>query len=127
MRIAFDLDQTLVGFVGGKLMLRPGIIKVLHNLRQQGHTLILWTYANRDWWRHVRAVFPALLYYFGEVFTREEMPGVITTGRGFPEPVKDIRLINADVLVDNDPAHHAWARRHGLAHRYVPVRSFGEG
>lgn len=125
-RIAFDLDATLVGFLpDGSLALRPHILKVLRNLKAQGHTLIIWTFGTRPWWRQVRAEFPVLLDFFTEVVTREEIPQTVTTGRGFPEPVKDIRLINADVLVDNEPAHHEWAKRHGLAHRYVLVKAFG--
>lgn len=125
-RICFDLDGTLVGFTpDGRLALRPNIVKVLAKLKAQGHQLSIWTFGTRPWWRKVRAQFPALLDYFSQVYTREEIPVHITEGRGRPEPVKDVRLIDADVLVDNDPAHYAWAKRHGLAHRYVLVRTFG--
>jgi beta-phosphoglucomutase-like phosphatase (HAD superfamily) len=122
------MDGTLVGFKpDGSLALRPHVIKVLRSLKKQGHTLIIWTFGTRPWWREVRARFPILLHYFSEVVTREEIPQTVTTGRGFPEPVKDIRLINADVLVDNDPSHHEWAKRHGLGGRYILVPTFGIG
>lgn len=125
-RIAFDMDGTIVGFDReGNLRMRPGIDRVLVKLRSQNHTLILWTFGNRPWWRKVRSQFPILGRVFHEAYTRDDISPKVTTGRGYPEPIKDIRLINADVLVDNEPAHYEWAKRHGLAHRYVKVESFG--
>ena len=128
-RIAFDLDGTLVGWSPkeGRLApsLRPGILRVLRRLHDQGHTLILWTFAARAWWFQVRAMFPQLRGVFAEVYTRDDTPPHWTQGRGVAEPVKDIRRIAADVLVDNEPAHHEWARRHGLEGQYVLVSTFG--
>lgn len=128
-RIVWDLDGTVVGLVrtpaGTRISLRPGIVRVLEKLRRDGHTLVLWTFGTRRWWWRVREAFPVLRDVFAEVWTRDELPGKLTEGRGFPEPVKDIRMVRGDVLVDNEPAHHEWARRHGLAHRYVLVRTFG--
>jgi len=124
-RIVFDLDGTIIGQVGGQHVLRPGILDVICSRRRKGDTAILWTFGNRNWWRRVRRMFPELASLFDEVYTRDEMPGHMTNGPRGPEPVKDIRLIAGDVLVDNDPSHHEWARRHGLAHRYVKVATLG--
>jgi hypothetical protein len=125
-RVIFDLDGTIVGKVNGRYVLRPGMVEVIMGRRLKGDTVILWTFGNRPWWRKVRQMFPQLARLFDEVYTKEEMPGHLTNspGRG-PEEVKDIRVLGGDVLVDNDESHHEWARRHGLAHRYVKVRTLG--
>lgn len=128
-RIVFDLDGTLVGFrsKGDQevLALNTALVRVAQRRRAQGHTIILWTFGNREWWRHVRKQFPVLRTLFHEVYTRDELPGRITASGGRPEKVKDIRVVQGDVLIDNEPAHHAWAKRHGLASRYVQVPTFG--
>lgn len=135
-RVVFDLDGTLVGFRRRPpfdLMLNRPMIQAAEALRARGHTLVLWTFGNRPWWREARRRFPVLGELFREVYTRDELPGRVTrtpaefAGRRFtiPEEVKDVRLVGGDVLVDNDPAHHRWAARHGLAHRYVLIPMFG--
>lgn len=128
-RVIFDLDGTIVGNVNGQYVIRRGIVDVIKSRRQKGDTVILWTFGNRPWWRRVRQMFPQLANLFDEVYTKDEMPGHVTNAPGnvIPEVVKDIRVLGGDVLVDNDPVHHEWAQRHGLAHKYVKVRTIGEG
>lgn len=124
-RVIFDLDGTIVGNVGGRYVLRRGIVDVIKSRRSKGDTVILWTFGNRPWWRKVRQMFPVLANLFHEVYTKDELPGHITRTANGPEPVKDIRVLGGDVLVDNDPVHHEWAARHGLARRYVKVATLG--
>ena len=108
-RIVFDLDQTLVGFFPKRnpteLRLNRQLLAVARRHHHRGDTLILWTLGNREWWREVRRTFPELRGVFHEVYTRDELPGHVTVGRGFAEPVKDIRVVNGDVLIDNNVAH----------------------
>jgi hypothetical protein len=125
-RIVFDLDGTIVGKVKDRYVLRPGMVSVIQNRKKQGDTVILWTFGNRAWWRRVQQMFPQLAHLFSEVYTKDELPGHVTSGPGGPAAVKDIRIIAGDVLVDNDPSHHEWAARHGLAGRYVKVATVGE-
>jgi hypothetical protein len=125
-RIIFDLDGTIIGKVNGRHVIRHGILNVIRSRRARGDTLILWTFGNRPWWNRVQEMFPILGILFDEVYTKDELPGHVTKGLQRPEQVKDIRVLAGDVLVDNDPSHHKWAARHGLAHRYVKVRTFGE-
>lgn len=125
-RIVFDLDGTLVGFDRhGRLVLNRALLSVAARHRQEGHTLVLWTFGTRKWWRKVARAFPVLRSVFHEIYSRDELPGRVTEGRGFPEPVKDIRVVRGDVLVDNEPAHYEWAKRHGLAKKYILVPTFG--
>jgi phosphoserine phosphatase len=133
-RIVFDMDGTLVGFRrNGKLVLNAKLVRVAENLRAQGHTLVLWTFGNRNWWREVARQYPVLRQLFREVYTQDELPGHETRSPmdffghrvTFPRRVKDIRVIRGDVLIDNDESHHQWARRHGLADRYILVPTFG--
>lgn len=124
-RIVFDMDGTLVGFRDGTLALNEKLARAAGNLRRQGHTLILWTFGNRRWWREVARRYPVLRRLFQEVYSKDELPGRLTEGRGWPEAVKDLRMVNGDVLIDNDESHLEWARRHGLAGRYILVPTFG--
>jgi hypothetical protein len=125
-RIVFDLDGTIVGKVHDRYVLRPGMVSVIQNRKKQGDTVILWTFGNRAWWTRVKQMFPTLAHLFDEVYTKDELPGHVTAGAGGLAAVKDIRVIGGDVLVDNDPSHHEWAQRHGLASRYVKVATIGE-
>lgn len=126
-RVVFDLDGTIVGEVAGRYVVRPGILQVIQARKAKGDTVILWTFGNRAWWRKVQSMFPAMRGLFAEVYTRDELPGHVTRSPGsyIPQVVKDIRIVAGDVLVDNDPVHHDWAKRHGLAHRYVKVSTLG--
>lgn len=125
-RVVFDLDGTLVGFLpDGRLALNRRMLSVARRLREAGHVLVLWTFGNRRWWREVARRFPVLRETFHEVYSRDELPGRRTRVPGGVELVKDIRLVDGDVLVDNDESHRRWARRHGLESRYVVVPTFG--
>ncbi len=124
-RIIFDLDGTIVGKVNDRYVIRRGILDVIRGRRAAGDTVILWTFGNRPWWERVQKMFPQLAHLFDEVYTKDELPGHVTNGPRGPEAVKDIRVVGGDILVDNDPSHHEWARRHGLAHRYVKVSTLG--
>jgi hypothetical protein len=126
-RVVFDLDGTIVGKVQNQYVIRRGMLEVIRARRAKGDTVILWTFGNRAWWNRVIQMFPILGLVFDEVYTKDELPGHVTNGARGPEAVKDIRVLAGDVLVDNDPSHHEWAARHGLAHRYVKVRTLGEG
>lgn len=129
--IGFDLDGTLVGHWdrrdGMKVRLRPEAKKWIEAARRRSCRVVLWTFGNRAWYETVAKMFP-ILRTFDEVWTRDELPGHITRDpvRG-PEPVKDVRRLDLDLLIDNEPAHMRWATRHGLSNRYCIVPTFGEG
>lgn len=129
MRVCCDLDGSLVGFVmrDGEIALSPNrkLIKTLEQLKAGGDTLILWTFGNEAWLKTVCSMFPALCGLFDEFYTRESFPMKVTTGRGVPEPIKDIRLVDGDILIDNDEAHYEWAKRHGLEKKYVLIPTYG--
>lgn len=126
-RIVFDLDGTLVGTrPDGSLALNKRLVKAAINLREQGHTLILWTFGSRGWWNEVAQHFPVLRMIFHEVYSKDELPGRTTRLHGKTEVVKDIRLVAGNVMIDNDEVHFEWARQHGLASRYIVVPTFGE-
>ena len=125
-RVIFDLDGTIIGNVQGRHVIRKGMLEVIRSRREKGDTVILWTFGNRAWWNQVMNMFPILGLLFDEVYCREDINAHVTNGPRGRELVKDIRVLDGDVLVDNDPSHHEWAARHGLAHRYVKVRTLGE-
>lgn len=126
-RLVWDLDNTIIGFNRrGELILNRPLVAKIRQLKAEGHTTILWTFGNRNWWRAVRRTFPELLGLFDEIYSRDELRGHKTALPGYgPLYVKDIRLINGDALIDNDPSHYIWAKRRRLKERYVLAPQFG--
>ena len=116
MRIAFDLDNTLVDEFAKSV--RPGARELLALLRAQGHTLILFTQSTRERARIILRDHK-LEGAFAEFFFREDWD------RQNRNPPKDLRLINADALIDDDPQHIAFAQALGL--RGILVRAYRGG
>lgn len=127
--VAFDLDGTLVGYwpteKGLVAKLRPLAEKWIRDARSTGARVILWTFATRDWYEEMADQFP-ILREFDKVYTREDLMNHVTRTEGYPRVVKDVRKLDVDLLIDNDPKHAEWASRYGLSERYLTVPTFGE-
>lgn len=94
MNIVFDMDNTLVDEFGSGI--RPGIKSLLNKLKNDGHTMVLWTSSTKD--RAVNILKDHdLTKYFQEFLFREDYDPE------FKGEVKDIRRVNGDFLVDDDP------------------------
>jgi hypothetical protein len=116
-RIAFDLDETLgvpliernaiVGF-----QLRPGCLELLEKLRSHC-TLLLWSVSGRRYLD--RCLSFGLAGCFAQTYSWDELPA----------SWKDVRLIGADLLVDDSPHHREAAQKHGIAGRYLVVPLYG--
>ncbi len=116
-RIAFDLDETLgVPLIEGDAIVgfqsRPGSLELLRRLRLH-FTLCLWSVSSRRYLDKVLAF--GLSGCFAETYSGDEID----------ELWKDVRLIRADLLVDDSPHHREAAARHGLVDRYVVVSAYG--
>lgn len=116
MRIAVDLDNTLVDELGKGT--RPGIREFLGRLRARGHTLILFTQSTKARARIILRDH-GLEEFFAEFCYREDWD------RDNVNPPKDLRLVRADALIDDDPKHVAFARQ--LGKRGLIVRPFRGG
>jgi len=94
MVIVFDMDNTLTDEFGTSV--RPGIIILLEKLINEDHTLVMWTNSAEQRARSI--MFDHKLHrYFSQFIYREDYdPG----NKGKP---KDIRKVNGDVLIDDDP------------------------
>jgi len=94
MRIVFDMDNTLVDELGAQL--RPGILAVLERLLAEKHVLILWTSSVAE---RARAILQDhdLERFFSAFRFREDYD---PDNAGKP---KDIREVQGDLLVDDDP------------------------
>ncbi len=94
LKIVFDMDNTLVDELGQEL--RPGITNLLEVLAAEGHELVLWTSSTR---RRARIILAehGLERHFRTFLFREDYD---PDNRGLP---KDIRDIDAHVLIDDDP------------------------
>ena len=116
-RIAFDLDETLgVPLVDNTQVIgwqaRHGCLDLLERLRPQ-FALCLWSVSSR---RYVeKALSFGLGRWFDDVYTWDE----------FPVSWKDVRRIDASLLVDDSPHHREAAAKYGLSSCYVVVPAFG--
>ena len=94
MNIVFDMDNTLADEVGATK--RPGIDQLLAKLQSEGHTLSLWTNSTRERARTILRDHDLMRYFNSSIFREDYDPD--SKGIG-----KDIRTINGDLLVDDDP------------------------
>jgi beta-phosphoglucomutase-like phosphatase (HAD superfamily) len=116
VRIAVDLDNTLVDELAKGT--RPGIHAFLGRLRARGHTLILFTQSTKARARTILRDH-GLEAHFAEFFYREDWD------RENRNPPKDLRLVQADALIDDDPQNVAFARE--LGKRGFLVRAYRGG
>ncbi len=104
MHIVFDMDNTLTDEFGKEI--RPGMVKLLSQLKSEGHTLTLWTNSARA--RALEIIrYHNLKQYFSKFIFREDYD---KKNEGLN---KDIRKIQADILIDDDPDEISYTRRIG--------------
>jgi HAD superfamily phosphatase (TIGR01681 family) len=116
MNIVFDMDNTLTDEFGSSV--RPGMIQLLDKLKKEGHVLMLWTNSVKS--RAVDILLEhGLRKYFTKFIFREDYDPKNQGAR------KDIRKINGDVLVDDDPAEIEFMKK--INKRGVLVPSFRKG
>lgn len=114
--IVFDMDNTLVDEFGATL--RPGIIDLITLLKKEGHILILWTNSRSERARQI-IIDNSLRQYFSRFIFREDYD---PDEKGIP---KDIRKVDGDVLIDDDPEEIAYVKSIGRAG--FLVKSFRKG
>lgn len=102
MIIVFDMDNTLMDELGNSV--RPGMIDLLNDLIDDGHTLILWSSSTRSRGRYLLHS-QALDRYFSQAIFREDYD---PHHNGLH---KDIRMVNGDLLVDDDPDEIHFVKR----------------
>jgi hypothetical protein len=116
-RIAFDLDETLgVPLIQDNAIIgfqcRPGCLDLLQRL-QPHFVLCLWSVSSRRYLD--RCLSFGLSGWFAETWSWDELPAAW----------KDVRRIEADLLIDDSPHHREAAAKCGLADRYVVVAVYG--
>lgn len=119
-RIAIDLDLTLGETIIPELSnailgfrVRPGCVELLQKLRRH-YILCLWSISNRWYVNEVLSF--GLKEYFDESLAGDEISG----------DWKDIRMIEAEYLIDDNPYHRNLAEKNGLKiDRYIIVPAFG--
>lgn len=101
MTIVVDMDNTLTDELGATV--RPGVREFLEKLLADGHKLILWTNSRKQ-----RAAMILLDHnlkrYFSKFIFREDYD---PAEKGLP---KDIRKVDGDILLDDDPAEIEYVR-----------------
>lgn len=104
MRIVFDMDNTLVDELGQKA--RPGIRALLEKLAADDHELVLWTSSSRERAKIILSDHEFERFFARFLFREDYDPK--NTGA-----MKDIRKIDADVLIDDDPRQVDFANKAG--------------
>lgn len=116
MKIVFDLDNTISDDFGATL--RPGIISLLESLVKDEHTLILWTHSKK--WRATTVIKDYnLRKYFSKFMFREDYD---PEGKGLG---KDIRRVDGDLLIDDDPRQIDYVK--GIGRKGFLVKSYHKG
>ena len=104
MRIVFDLDNTLTDESGSYL--RPGAQSLLDSLKEDGHTLILWTNSIRIRTKDILSGLD-IAKYFTKVICREDYDPDSQDGW------KDIRKVGGEVLIDDNPHQKEYGEKYG--------------
>ena len=102
--IVFDMDNTLVDEFGATV--RPGIVQVLTQLKQEKKILHLWTSSTKDRARQILKDHKLDSFFVSGLY-REDYDRDNKGNR------KDIRRVNADSIVDDDPAEITFAESIG--------------
>jgi hydroxymethylpyrimidine pyrophosphatase-like HAD family hydrolase len=96
MKIAVDMDNTLFDDFGQRM--RPGIRELLLDLKEDGHELVLWTSSTRERATRILAEHRVVGLFAACLYREDYDPD----NRGV---VKDLRAIDADAIIDDDPKH----------------------
>lgn len=112
MHIYFDLDHTLVDAAG--VTVRAGIRELLEELKDQGHTLSIWTASTEDRASDILEQLALKSYFTHFVFRDDYDPN----SEGFP---KDIRYLDGDLLIDDNPSHIEYAQSIGKRGILIPA------
>ena len=113
MKIIFDMDNTLTDLKGKNK--RPNIDKLLAKLKDNGHSLTLWT--NSPKFRAQEILRDNdLVKYFSEFLFREDYD---PKNKGLN---KDIRKVKGDLIIDDDPIEIKFNKKNGK--RAILVKSF---
>ena len=86
--------NTLVDEFGSTV--RPGVVELITGLKRQGHTLVIWTNSRTERAKQI-ILDNNLRQYFSKFIFREDYD---PEDKGVP---KDIRIVNGDILIDDDP------------------------
>lgn len=116
MNIVFTLSKTLTD---EKLTrLRPGLVVFLERLKKENHNLILW--ANQNKTETISfLITKKIKKYFSKLITKEDF-----NPEEEPNPIKNIKIINGDVLIDNDPTQMRFGKKYGYP--VILISKFGE-
>jgi hypothetical protein len=105
MIVVFDMDNTLTDDFGQRL--RPGVVRLLERLADDGFELALWTQSTRLRARRILADHDLERHFASFVFREDYDPDNRNVG-------KDIRRVDGLFLVDDDPDHVGHVKDLGL-------------
>lgn len=122
MIIVFDLDNTLINEKASQL--RPGALNLIKTLKRDKHKLILWTNSVKSRTLMILKDLK-IISYFERIITREDYDP------DFKDGLKDIRKVNGDILIDDNPAQKKYARNLNfeviIVSSYLSYKPISEG
>ena len=116
MVIVFDMDNTLTDELGATV--RPGIVALLERLKRDGHRLVLWTNSKRTRAREILALHGLQKHFQTCVFREDYDPKEQGVN-------KDIRKVEGQVLIDDDPAEVRFVE--SIGRRGILIKSYRKG
>lgn len=94
MVIVFDLDNTIIDEYGQKL--RPGILELIKKLKHHHDILILWTNSKKERAEMILEELEIKMYFNKFIYREEYDPNEL-------DGLKDIRKVQGDILIDDNP------------------------
>lgn len=116
MRVVVDMDNTLADEFGSSP--RPGMADFLTHLKEDGHELILWTNSKRERAVGILRNLGFIGHFAYSVYREDYDPS--NSGA-----MKDIRKVNGDALIDDDPAEIAFVN--SIGRRGILISPFRKG
>ena len=130
LRICFGLSQTLVDIeeVGFdfSLRLRPGVGDLLQVLKQQGHTLILWTSKKRNSFNMIKRKANELFDLFDETYCKEDFELVENIPGCSYHMFKNVKKINADCLIESKESYKKYSNILQMGQKYHIIDKYRE-
>lgn len=130
MRIAFGLSQTLIDVeevgLDFSVKLRPGVVELLTILKEQKHTLILWTSRCQSNFKNIQRKSKELFEFFDEIYCKEDFDLLEDIPGCSIHVFKNINKINADCMIESKMSYKKYSNILHIGNKYLILDKYRE-